>query len=103
MRTPMNLYMKRFERLLVIGEKPNRDKKDARWLCKCDCGIEKFIFTYYGKYVYNGIDRLDNTKGYTIDNIVPCCYKCNVLKKDFTIDSMVKVLSKLGYEIGVGI
>lgn len=29
---------------------------------------------------YNGIDRLDNSKGYTIDNSVACCSKCNIAK-----------------------
>jgi hypothetical protein len=30
----------------------------------------------------HGIDRLDNNKGYIIDNIVPCCWNCNALKQD---------------------
>jgi len=33
-----------------------------------------------GDYIYNGIDRLNNTKGYTPDNVVPCCGTCNVAK-----------------------
>lgn len=28
----------------------------------------------------NGIDRIDNQKGYIEDNVVPCCETCNVLK-----------------------
>lgn len=32
----------------------------------------------------NGIDRVDNTKGYTVDNVVPCCSKCNYMKRDMT-------------------
>lgn len=28
----------------------------------------------------NGLDRVDNTKGYFVDNIVPCCGKCNMMK-----------------------
>ena len=28
----------------------------------------------------NGIDRVDNTKGYLEDNVVSCCPKCNVAK-----------------------
>ena len=33
-----------------------------------------------GEYVYNGIDRVDNNKGYIRDNVVPCCKWCNVAK-----------------------
>ena len=41
-----------------------------------------------GVYVYNGIDRIDNSKGYAIENVVPCCKICNSMKgklsqKDF--------------------
>lgn len=32
-------------------------------------------------YIYNGIDRIDNNKGYTIDNVVPCCDTCNYAKR----------------------
>ena len=39
-------------------------------------GIERFN----GDYIHNGIDRIDNAKGYTIDNVVPCCSRCNRAK-----------------------
>lgn len=29
---------------------------------------------------YTGIDRIDNSKGYTLDNVRPCCKWCNVAK-----------------------
>lgn len=31
-------------------------------------------------YVYSGIDRIENNKGYTIKNCVPCCIDCNKAK-----------------------
>ncbi len=34
--------------------------------------------------VYNGVDRVDSSRGYTLDNCVPCCYKCNIAKSDMT-------------------
>jgi len=35
-----------------------------------------------GPYIYNGIDRIDSNKGYTLDNVVPCCGVCNRMKMD---------------------
>ena len=37
---------------------------------------------YKGWYKVNGIDRLDNDKGYTVDNCVPCCPLHNFIKGD---------------------
>jgi len=34
----------------------------------------------YSNYIYNGIDRIDNNKGYSSDNVVPCCKICNQAK-----------------------
>lgn len=34
-----------------------------------------------GIYLYNGLDRVDNSRGYTISNVVPCCGTCNRAKK----------------------
>jgi 5-methylcytosine-specific restriction endonuclease McrA len=34
----------------------------------------------YGEYIYTGVDRVDNSRGYEIDNVVPCCGTCNRAK-----------------------
>lgn len=40
-----------------------------------------------------GIDRVDNDKGYEIDNLVPCCYLCNRMKMDLPqIDFIVRCI-----------
>lgn len=39
--------------------------------------------TYCGGPLNNtghGLDRMDSFKGYTTDNVVPCCYSCNRIK-----------------------
>lgn len=45
------------------------------------CGIlPKQVFkreVYNGNCLYNGLDRVDSSKGYTLDNVVPCCGTCN--------------------------
>ncbi len=33
-----------------------------------------------GEFVYNGIDRFDNEKGYIPGNVKPCCWECNYAK-----------------------
>lgn len=33
-----------------------------------------------GLFTYNGVDRVDNTKGYTVENCVSCCNTCNIMK-----------------------
>jgi hypothetical protein len=38
------------------------------------------------------IDRLDNTKTYTLDNIVFCCVDCNDRKKNTTFELAEKIL-----------
>lgn len=41
---------------------------------------------------YNGIDRIDSSKDYTLDNIVPCCKFCNLAKRDMShIDFLNKI------------
>lgn len=35
-------------------------------------------------WVYNGIDRMDNSAGYIPENCVPCCSRCNYMKGPHT-------------------
>lgn len=39
-----------------------------------------------GDFKYNGLDRVDSSKGYILGNVVPCCSKCNTAKLDMTVD-----------------
>jgi hypothetical protein len=43
----------------------------------------------YGDFVYNGVDRVDNTQGYLSGNVVPCCKTCNWMKNQFTKDEFL--------------
>ncbi len=35
-------------------------------------------------YIYSGVDRVDSTKGYTVDNCESCCKTCNVAKANYS-------------------
>lgn len=46
-------------------------------------------------FIYNGIDRKDNTVGYTLDNCVPCCKVCNIAKRTMTEQEFYEWISRL--------
>jgi hypothetical protein len=46
-------------------------------------------------YVYNGIDRVDNNKGYTLDNVVSCCKLCNFGKRNLSTDEFLTWIHKV--------
>lgn len=48
-----------------------------------------------GAYIYNGIDRVDNTKGYSEENIVTCCEYCNMAKGKKTVKEFIAWLDGL--------
>lgn len=38
-----------------------------------------------GIFIYSGIDRIDNSKGYIKENVVSCCINCNRAKSDMSL------------------
>jgi len=63
------------------------------------CGIEPNNITKNiqtnGNYIYNGLDRIDNTKGYTIKNTVSCCSICNYAKRNLTLQEFKDWLKRI--------
>lgn len=54
---------------------------------------------YCGDTENIGFDRIDNSKGHTKDNVVPCCYICNTVRSNnFSFDEM-KILGETIKEI----
>jgi hypothetical protein len=66
------------------GAKPKRDFSKANG--------KRF---YNGSYLYNGIDRINNKKGYTMDNCVTCCYECNKMKGTFGIEFFLNRIGEI--------
>lgn len=48
-----------------------------------------------GDYVYNGIDRINNAKGYSLDNCVPCCFICNKMKMDLNVNDFFERIKNI--------
>ena len=67
-------------------------KEQVRILSKkqchyCGCPPKQVSKSYgRGDFIYNGLDRIDNAKGYSLENVVPCCKKCNFAKNTMSIN-----------------
>lgn len=61
------------------------------------CGIE-FDKNYSGN-LCNGIDRYDNSKGYTEENCVPSCWICNRAKSDLTPEEFYNWIYRLSERV----
>jgi len=63
------------------------------------CGVKPSSVYNFEKsdnqLIYNGLDRIDHTKGYTIPNVYPCCSDCNFAKKDLTEEEFLGWINKL--------
>jgi hypothetical protein len=47
------------------------------------------------KFYYNGIDRIDSSKGYIRGNVVSCCKTCNVSKMDMDYNKFINHIKKI--------
>jgi hypothetical protein len=43
----------------------------------------------------NGIDRIDSLKNYDLNNILPCCGDCNIMKNDFILENILMKFIKI--------
>jgi hypothetical protein len=43
----------------------------------------------------NGLDRVDSSRGYSLDNVVPCCTKCNTMKWSLTRGAFISHIKKI--------
>lgn len=72
--------------------------KDKKKGLECDLTIEDMLDIMNHPCVYCGdtkrirCDRIDNSKGHTKDNVVPCCVECNKARSDyFSFEEMKKL------------
>jgi hypothetical protein len=52
------------------------------------CGVQSMSFGV-------GLDRVDSTKGYVLGNCVPCCYLCNVMKSNMTLETFFEQCERI--------
>jgi hypothetical protein len=49
----------------------------------------------YGEFRYNGIDRISNSEGYTLTNVVSCCWMCNWMKRNLSVPAFLEHTAKI--------
>lgn len=95
-----NCKSRKIENLLINNEFINLIQKDCFYCGDSPMNLYKDIregsFTHKS---YQGIDRLDSNRGYSLDNCVPCCKHCNWAKHNQNIkvfyEQIVKIYNKL--------
>jgi hypothetical protein len=50
---------------------------------------------FVSMFSYNGIDRINNSKGYELGNVVPCCKTCNLGKHTQTYEEFIEYLERV--------
>lgn len=73
--------------------------RDKRKNVDCDLDIDWVMDNIFNKSCYYcgddeniGCDRIDNTSGHSKDNVLPCCYGCNIIRSNnFSVDEMLQI------------
>lgn len=92
-----NAYVSNCRRKNIFWE---LDKKTLAHFAAQNCHYcDKPPSNNYRGCTYNGLDRIDHKKGYTKDNVQPCCKECNSLRSNrLTVEETkvaVKAINKL--------
>jgi len=65
----------------------------------CNCEPSNIFRRYIGikpvETFYNGIDRIDSSQGYTIENSVPCCKACNTAKFTSSMETFLNRVQRI--------
>lgn len=101
-QTPMNkLYYKYQKSAEKRGYEFNIDEIDFHYIIQKPCQYcgnthtSREISKAGFKYEFTGLDRVDNKKGYSINNVIPCCKICNQMKSNFDVDVFKSQINKI--------
>ena len=69
------------------------------------CGLEPTnMFRDHGCrnfYLSNGVDRVDNSKGYTWENCITACKTCNRMKSDLSGEQFIAKVRRIMSHLGI--
>jgi len=59
------------------------------------CGAPPKLRKRPANLPYNGLDRVDSSKGYVLGNVVSCCTTCNVMKSTLSQEELAQHIEKM--------
>jgi hypothetical protein len=80
--------------LLTVAEFTDLTKRDCEY-CGQPPKTVAFNGSKRGRYVHNGVDRVDPLIGYVPDNCVPCCKLCNYMKLALSKDEFLSHVAQI--------
>jgi len=91
---------KKRELSFELTEEQFRDlTKQNCWYCGAKPTQQMIHNSVKDFYLYNGIDRIDNSKGYTLANSLPCCGRCNRMKSSLSAEDFINQAKKITYNL----
>ena len=97
-----SLYKQYFDNAIKREKEFYLTKDEFREIVSQDCyycvnkpNKARKLRSMYGLFYHNGIDRVDNNKGYTKDNVVPCCTTCNKAKLQMSKEEFLSWIGRV--------
>ncbi len=80
---------------IYCGQTQERNEATAKWYnVKARENLsDESLLRYTCKL--NGIDRIDSSRGYELDNCAPCCAKCNKMKLHYEVDDFLDHVKRI--------
>jgi len=82
-------------------------KKDLERMAQGNCYLcgnppLRLYKNKFGEFLYNGVDRINNLLGYTLENCKPCCWQCNKIKGKMSLSEFKDFIDNSFYNLGLG-
>lgn len=98
-----DMYVKYRRRCILSNKKWDISKEDFKNLINANCHYcnstpsNKLIHPHIKNEIllYNGIDRIDSSKGYEFGNVLSCCAICNYAKNDYSIEEFYEWANRI--------
>lgn len=58
---------------------------------------------YFDDVGISGVDRIDSSKGYVINNVIPCCEMCNKMKSNYDVHDWLNKIKTIAERIKEGV